>query len=466
MNKAERMRKQGNGIGGKASVLAIPQKGKPTVRKLGADLMGSARVQTDFQKREVSEECVVDRFQRLVVKDRFLYALSRTRRHVGLVGKAVVEQEILQRGTFLGGTTADHGKIFFLHFVLLHRRGELGGRDGGLGVDHHTAHASVQSVNDPNVALVFVGKKIGKAILVRRLLREQLRRLDRYPEVAILIKQFHGKISFQKFDDGRNCMSEKNQREELTEESLRALLGDAAEGFSVCVFDELDSTNTEAKRRAANGEQRAILIARSQSAGRGRMGRSFYSPENSGVYFSLLMPMESAMENGVFLTSAVSVAVMRAIRSLTGKQVGIKWVNDLFWQGRKVCGILCESVCLGEERSVVIGIGINVRSAEFPPELSTVAGSLSADDISLVALISAVCREIFDFLENPASPQWLEDYRRHSLVLGKAVRWIENGIAHEGIAEAIREDGALCVRDENGALSILRTGEISLRLTQ
>ena len=261
-------------------------------------------------------------------------------------------------------------------------------------------------------------------------------------------------------------MSEKYQKEELKESTLRALLGDAARDFSVYVFDELDSTNTEAKRRAMEGESRAIILARRQSAGRGRMGRSFYSPEDSGVYLSLLMPMESAMENGVFLTSAVAVAVMRAIRSLTGEQVGIKWVNDLYRQGKKVCGILCESVCLGEARSVVVGIGINVRSAEFPPELSTIAGSLCADEISLAELVAAVCGEIFAFLENPTSPHWLEEYRRHSTVLGKEVSWIENGSAREGIAESICEDGALCVRDESGAQSILRTGEISLRLMQ
>jgi BirA family biotin operon repressor/biotin-[acetyl-CoA-carboxylase] ligase len=261
-------------------------------------------------------------------------------------------------------------------------------------------------------------------------------------------------------------MSEKKQREELTEESLRAHLGDAARDFSVYVFDEIDSTNTEAKRRAMDGEARAILAARRQSAGRGRMGRSFYSPEDSGVYFSLLMPLEKEFESGVFLTTAVSVAVMRAIRALTGKQVGIKWVNDLYWQGRKVCGILCESMILGNDRSVIIGIGINVRSAEFPPELSDIAGSLSADALSLSELIAEVCKEVFSFLEDPSSPAWLEDYRKHSLVLGKKVRWIENEIAHEGLAESIREDGALCIRAEDGSLAVLRTGEISLRLTQ
>ena len=248
--------------------------------------------------------------------------------------------------------------------------------------------------------------------------------------------------------------------------SLRELLGDRARDFSVCVLDQIDSTNTEAKRRALEGEKRALILAHSQSAGRGRMGRSFYSPEGSGMYFSILMPLEKSLEGCVFLTTAVSVAVMRAIRTLTGKQVGIKWVNDLYWQGKKVCGILCESMSIGEERSVVIGIGINLKSAEFPEELSTIAGSLCADEVSSIQMAGEICRELFDFLEAPTSPDWLEDYRKHSLVLGKRITWIEQGIPHVGVAESIRADGALCVRDEKGELSILRTGEISLRVTQ
>ena len=256
----------------------------------------------------------------------------------------------------------------------------------------------------------------------------------------------------------------KNENESAL--SLRELLGDRARDFLVCVLDQIDSTNTEAKRRALEGEKRALILAHSQSAGRGRMGRSFYSPEGSGMYFSILMPLEKSLEGGVFLTTAVSVAVMRAIRTLAGKQVGIKWVNDLYWQGKKVCGILCESMSIGEERSVVIGIGINLKSAEFPEELSEIAGSLCADEVSSIQMAGEICRELFDFLESPTSPDWLEDYRKHSLVLGKRITWIEQGIPHVGVAESIREDGALCVRDENGTPLVLRTGEISLRVTQ
>ncbi len=261
-------------------------------------------------------------------------------------------------------------------------------------------------------------------------------------------------------------MTKQNFTDSISEQSLRLALGELSRGLSVCLFDELDSTNTEAKRQAVAGVKNALVVARCQNAGRGRMGRSFYSPPESGVYFSLLLSVEKGLESSVFLTSAASVAVMRAIRELTGKQTEIKWVNDLFWQGKKVCGILCESMSMGDRSSVIIGIGINLKSRDFPPELSQIAGSLGADSLSQAELIAAVCRELRSFLKDSRESSWLEDYRRHSLVLGKPVEWHEAEKSFVGVAEAILEDGALLVRDEAGEAVSLRTGEISLRLLQ
>ena len=249
--------------------------------------------------------------------------------------------------------------------------------------------------------------------------------------------------------------------------ALICALGEQFNKAMVQVFDEIDSTNTEAKRMVLDGFcGDALLVAHSQTAGRGRMGRSFYSPTGTGAYFSILHTLNTPLCDAVAITSASSVAVMRAIRTLTGIQTEIKWVNDLYYNQKKVCGILCESMSIGEERSVVIGIGINLKSAEFPEELSEIAGSLCADEVSSIQMAGEICRELFSFLEDPTAPDWLEDYRKHSLVLGKRITWIEQGIPHVGVAESIREDGALCVRDENGTPLVLRTGEISLRVTQ
>ena len=251
----------------------------------------------------------------------------------------------------------------------------------------------------------------------------------------------------------------------LTASSLQALLPDCDDVF-VRVAEEMDSTNNEAKRMVLDGARGCWLIAaQRQSAGRGRLGRSFYSPDGSGVYFSILLPAPGGLPDAVSLTCAAAVAVMRAVRALTQKQTVIKWVNDLFYEGRKVCGILCEAVTVGEKQAVIVGIGINLKSAEFPAELQSIAGTLGADDVSREALIASVYQELSPFLKDPTNHSWLSDYRDYSMVLGRRVCWTRNGDIFEGIAEEIDENGALIVRNDCGETEQLCTGEITLRLS-
>ncbi len=245
--------------------------------------------------------------------------------------------------------------------------------------------------------------------------------------------------------------------------ALIRALGTQFNGVSVHVFDEIDSTNTEAKRMTLDGfTGDALLVARSQTAGRGRMGRSFYSPEGKGAYFSILHTLHTPLCDAVAITSAASVAVMRAIRILTGIQTEIKWVNDLYYNKKKICGILTEAVSTGESTHVIVGIGINLDTADFPEELTGIAGSLDAQ-IDTCALIAEVYRQIARYLQNPSEREWLDDYRAHSCVLGRKVVWTEAQKTRIGIAEAIDEDGALLIRDEKNELVRLHTGEISLR---
>lgn len=247
--------------------------------------------------------------------------------------------------------------------------------------------------------------------------------------------------------------------ESYTKELQAAFAGETVEIFA---YGELDSTNTEAKRLAARGvTDIAVIAAEGQTAGRGRMGRSFFSPHGTGVYFSFLYTPQKPLADAVSVTSATAVAVMRAVRGLTGLQCGIKWVNDLYLDGKKVCGILCESVLVNDRPQVIVGIGINLCTAEFPQELSGKAGSLGAS-VDRCRLIASVWRELSPFLCDPSDRAWLEDYRRHSCVIGKRVAWTRGDCRCEGVAEAIAPDGGLCVRRSDGALETLRTGEISL----
>lgn len=245
--------------------------------------------------------------------------------------------------------------------------------------------------------------------------------------------------------------------------ALIEALGTQFDGVSVQVFDEIDSTNTEAKRMVSGGFLGdALLVAHSQTAGRGRMGRSFYSPNGTGAYFSILHTLHAPLCDAVAITSAASVAVIRAIRALTGIQTQIKWVNDLYYNEKKVCGILTEAVSAGEHTHVIVGIGINLDTSDFPEELSGIAGSLNTK-IDSAVLIAKIYGEIANYLQDPSSREWLDDYRAHSMVLGRRVTWIEAERARTGVAEAIDGDGALLIRDEKNNLVRLHTGEISLR---
>lgn len=256
-------------------------------------------------------------------------------------------------------------------------------------------------------------------------------------------------------------MQENAQR--VCKNKLIDALGTQFDGVTVCTFDEIDSTNAEAKRMVTNGFLgEALLVAHKQTAGRGRMGRNFYSPAQTGAYFSILHTLSVPLYDVIAVTSAASVAVMRAIRALTGIQTDIKWVNDLYYNQKKVCGILTEAVSFGASAHVIVGIGINLNTADFPEGLKEIAGSLGTQiDSSL--LIAEIYRQINFYLQNPGNREWLADYRAHSMVLGRRVAWTESEAVRIGIAEAIDEDGALLIRDENGNLVRLHTGEISLR---
>ena len=244
---------------------------------------------------------------------------------------------------------------------------------------------------------------------------------------------------------------------------LICALGAQFESVFTEVFDEIDSTNNEAKRMALDGFLGdALLVAHTQTAGRGRMGRSFYSPNSTGAYFSILHTLDTPLCDAVAITSAASVAVMRAIRKLSGIQTQIKWVNDLYYNGKKICGILTEATSVGENTHVIVGIGINLNTTEFPEELTGIAGSLDAR-IDTAKLIAEIYCEIIGYLNAPDNRDWLSDYRTHSCVIGKRVAWKEGEIARIGIAESIDGDGALLIKNEKNETVRLHTGEISLR---
>lgn len=229
----------------------------------------------------------------------------------------------------------------------------------------------------------------------------------------------------------------------------------------------IDSTNAEAKRLAAlDAPCPALIVAGAQTAGRGRMGRNFFSPADTGAYFSLLYESDADPRDAVTVTGAAAVAVMRAVRALTGILLSIKWVNDLYLGSRKVCGILAESVfCAGHQPRLILGIGVNLSTEQFPPELAEIAGSLDVQNVTREELIAAILSELLPFLHDPTNRSWLADYKAASMVLGRAIRWSDGGRPEEGVALDVDDRGGLVVRSASGEVKTLASGEISLRLS-
>lgn len=240
----------------------------------------------------------------------------------------------------------------------------------------------------------------------------------------------------------------------------------------VQVFDTLESTNLTAKRLALDGAPHGTLVlAAHQSGGRGRHGRRFESPAGKGVYFSVLLRPQLSPADAQAVTVCAAVAVYRAVRRLCHLKLGIKWVNDLYYQGKKVCGILTEAgtnVESGRLDWLVVGVGLNLTAApaDFPAELAATAGSLYPDappPVGRAQLAGEIARELLAM--SPAF-DCLREYRAHCFVPG---HWVTVCTENETYpAKALRIDGAgrLVVERENGRREALRHGEVSIRPTK
>lgn len=267
-----------------------------------------------------------------------------------------------------------------------------------------------------------------------------------------------------KRDDGRRQMANV-----LCSEELSRLLAGGVIGRRVEVHRIIDSTNVRARQMAALGEPHGTLVcARQQTGGKGRMGRQFYSPEDAGIYMSLILRPALPAARSVMITSMTAVAVARAIERLAEVQVEIKWVNDLYINGKKAGGILCEAeldCANGTLEYAVVGIGVNVAAMKFPKELSEIATSIGNEwpgEVSRNRLVAEICREIEALYPQLSSGAFLPESRRRSNVIGRRVIVIRGNERFTAKALDIDDDGGLFVETEAGRYS-LQSGEISLR---
>lgn len=236
------------------------------------------------------------------------------------------------------------------------------------------------------------------------------------------------------------------------------------------VEKEISSTNQYLKKRGIeeNLPHGSFVAAEAQTEGKGRRGRSFYSPAGSGLYLSVLMRPKRTAQESLTLTAAAAVAVCRAVEQVCGVSLGIKWVNDLYLGERKVCGILTEAVTdfeTGDIELVIVGIGLNLRmpAGGFPGELAGTAGAVLEDDryVDRNLLTAGIINDLLREAEKEGIPG---EYISRNIVPGRRVRVAYGTQVRSVDAEKILPDGRLLIKNEQGEAEILPCGDVSLNL--
>ena len=242
--------------------------------------------------------------------------------------------------------------------------------------------------------------------------------------------------------------------------------------LDVRFFDSIDSTNTALRTLADTGaKEGTVLIAAHQTAGRGRRGRSFYSPEGTGLYMSILLRPTVNAQKLLHITPAAAVAAAQTFEEISGESAGIKWVNDVYMRQRKVCGILTEaSTARDGARCVIVGIGVNLLPPEggFPPALSDTAGSVCMEGDAKILFARAaagIADRFMSIYANLDDRMLLNEYRRRSILVGKDIDIyrVIDGQAERALAAGIDDGFGLVVRFPDGRTETLISGEVTVR---
>ncbi len=260
-----------------------------------------------------------------------------------------------------------------------------------------------------------------------------------------------------------------------SEQDVRKWLTDSSGFYTISVLEECDSTNNRIMESAREGAtEGTVILADIQTGGKGRRGRSFFSPSGCGIYISILLRPQLEAFDTTQITLSAAVAVARAVESACALSPGIKWVNDLYYRDRKVCGILAEGMTAsaGKIDAVVLGIGINVflPGDGFPKEISNKAGALmnrkpDADSDRLRAKIAGMLLESFyQIYRELPDRSFLEEYRSRSFLTGRTVLVDPEGAAYPAVVKGIDEEGRLAVIKMDGTEQKLFAGEVSLEL--
>lgn len=258
----------------------------------------------------------------------------------------------------------------------------------------------------------------------------------------------------------------------ISKEGISLYLNKSCSDIEIYNYKTISSTNEIAKNLALSGAKHGtVVISEEQTAGKGRLGRSFYSPANTGIYMSIILRPNLTAMDSVLITTSSSVIICESIKKVTGIDCQIKWINDIYLNNKKVAGILTEASTNFESGTIdylILGIGINFNQPkdDFPDELKSIASSLfnnNNNNINRNMLCAEIISNILDIIPRIKNYDFISEYKKRSIVLNQEIIYISSGISSKGKAININCDGSLVVEHDDGSIKILNSGEVSIR---
>lgn len=269
------------------------------------------------------------------------------------------------------------------------------------------------------------------------------------------------------------CLSEKTDI--LSVQGIRKYLCSDIKGSDISVLQTASSTNALVRDQANSGvPEGCMILANEQTCGRGRLGRSFFSPRDTGIYMSLLLrPKNYTGEQAVRITTMAAVAICEAIEAVSDQKAEIKWVNDIYVRGKKVCGILTEgsfNLESGLLEYAVLGIGINLYQPEngFPKDLEDIAGSVlqTQQDDAKNRIVSEFLNRFYFYYHRADQEKYVGQYQKRSFVVGKQVALLSTDRSTDALVLGIDDQCRLLVKYADGTEDCYSSGEISVRFTK
>ena len=258
----------------------------------------------------------------------------------------------------------------------------------------------------------------------------------------------------------------------ISKEGISLYLNKEFSNIDIYTYKTTSSTNEVAKKLALTGAKHGtVVISEEQTAGKGRMGRSFYSPANTGIYMSIILrPTLTAMDS-VLITTSSSVAICDAIHKVTGIECQIKWINDIYINNKKIGGILTEASTNFESGTIdylILGIGINFNNPKdnFPDALKEIAGSLykgNSNGVNRNMLCAKIVNNILSIIPKIKDYDFIPEYKKRSIILNKEIMYTSGGVYSKGKAIDINKDGSLVIKHDDGSIKVLNSGEVSIR---